>query len=90
MKKYTKEVSKSRKLFFTEMKKKKLEIYGKYSNTVLLRLKNAHELENTFEHLYKNKILVKKSNFNKQFYLRCTLGDVNSTKILIRKIKEVI
>jgi histidinol-phosphate aminotransferase len=90
MKKYTKEVSKSRKLFFIEMKKKKLEIYGKYSNTVLLKLKNVHELENTFEHLYKNKILVKKSNFNKQFYLRCTLGDVNSTKILIRKIKEVI
>jgi len=86
MKEYAKQVAKSRKLFESKMRELKYDVYGKYSNTVLLELKNEKNLIRVFNYLFKKKILTKKTIFRNKYYLRCTLGDISSTKKLIKGI----
>ncbi len=88
MNSYVRQVSKSRALFRSEMKNLKYSVYGKYSNTMLLNLKTKKNLDKIFKHLFEKKILTKKTIFEGNFYLRCTLGDIRSTKKLISEINK--
>ena len=86
MKNYVQQVAKSRSLFKMKMRIFKYSVYGKYSNTILLDLNSKKNLNIIFNHLFKKKILTKKTIFDGKYYLRCTLGDLNSTKKLIKEI----
>ena len=88
MKKYVKDVSISRKYFHKQMKKIKIPSYGSFSNTVLIKFESENAMKKIFKNLYKKKVIVKPSIFYNKFYLRCTLGSLKPTKILIRLIKK--
>lgn len=86
MRNYVQQVASSRTLFKLKMKQLHYAVYGKYSNTMLLDLKNKKNLDRIFKYLFNKKILTKKTIFEGKYYLRCTVGDLNSTKRLIKEI----
>tara|TARA_A100001234_G_scaffold219008_1_gene228979 strand:- start:1058 stop:2140 length:1083 start_codon:yes stop_codon:yes gene_type:complete len=87
---YTLQIKKSRKLIRNRMRKfDSVKLFGKYSNTVLLKLKSKQQMIHIFQALKKNNILVKKGDLNSNiFYLRITLGSVKITRKLINILEK--
>ena len=68
-----------------------IDIIGKYSNTVLIKFKNNLILNQVYNHLYKNKFLVRKVDIdNSKTFLRCTIGGKKITRLFIKKILQKI
>ncbi len=87
---YTLQIKKSRKLIRNRMRKfDSVKLFGKYSNTVLLKLKSKQQMIHIFQALKKNNILVKKGDLNSNiFYLRITLGSIIITRKLINILEK--
>ena len=89
MKKYVQQINKSKKYIYKFFKNSHIEIFGKYSNSVLIKFKNTREASFISQKLYKKKFAVKiiKIN-NKSNFIRCTLGSVFISKKFCKVIKE--
>ena len=87
---YTLQIKKSRKLIRNRMRKfDSVKLFGKYSNTVLLKLKSKQQMIHIFQALKENNILVKKGDLNSNiFYLRITLGSIIITRKLINILEK--
>jgi len=91
MKKNVKEINESRKFINKKLIKFGIDIIGKYSNTVLIKFKNNLILNQVYNHLYKNKFLVRKVDIdNSKTFLRCTIGGKKITRLFIKKILQKI
>ena len=89
MKRYVKEVNKSKHYLHKFFKNSKIKIFGKYSNSVLIKFKNNNETKFIFKKLYKKKFLVKILKINNKFnFMRCTLGSLFVTKKFSKVIEK--
>lgn len=89
MKDYVNEVNKSKKYIYKNLDKKKINIFGKLSNTFLIKFNNENDTKKIFDKLLKKKILVRIMNISgKKNYIRCTLGSLRTTKILTEVINR--
>ncbi len=87
MKDYVKEVDKGRKELEKYLKTKKIKMYGKYSNTVLFKLKTKKIVDNVISFLFKNKFIVRPMTIdNDNRYIRATLGSKKIMKKFISKL----
>jgi len=95
MKNYVKEVSKARLLFKNFLKKYNIEMIGKYSNTVLFKLRDNTQVKRMVSKLLKKKFIVRPMTIDDDdTFIRCTLGSVKIMKkfnkefsIIIKEIK---
>ena len=90
MKDYVLQVKSSIKFIHKNLKNNNLKIYGDKSNNVLIETKNKKISNQIFQNLLKNKIFVNKINLNKKTFLRCTIGSIKTSKLLIKVIKSSI
>ena len=91
MKKNVKEINESRKFIKKKLIKFGIDIIGKYSNTILIKFKNNLILNQVYDHLYKNKFLVRKVDIdNSKTFLRCTIGGKKITKLFLNRILQKI
>jgi len=89
MKKYIKEVNKSKIYLHKFLKSLNIEVFGKYSNGVLIKFKNEKQTRLIFKKLYENKFLVKIIKIkNKMNFMRCTLGSLFLTKNFCKIIES--
>ena len=81
MSQYVSQVSKSRNLFKNFLKSYGIEMIGKYSNTVLFKLKNKKEVNYLIKYLYKNKFIIRPMTIDgDDTYIRATIGGVKIMK----------
>ena len=91
MKDYVKEVHKGRKLLDKFLKSQNLEMIGKYSNTVLFKLKDKKKVDKVISYLFKNKFIVRPMVIdNDDRYIRATLGSSKIMKKFISKLKVAL
>ncbi len=91
MKNYVKEVHKGRKLLDKFLKSQNLEMIGKYSNTVLFKLKNKKKVDKVINYLFKNKFIVRPMVIDSDNrYIRATLGSSKIMKKFISKLKVAL
>ena len=91
MKDYVKEVHKGRKLLDNFLKSQNLEMIGKYSNTVLFKLKNKKKVDKVINYLFKNKFIVRPMVIDSDNrYIRATLGSSKIMKKFISKLKVAL
>ena len=91
MKNYVKEVHKGRKLLDKFLKSQNLEMIGKYSNTVLFKLKNKQKVDKVISYLFKNKFIVRPMVIdNDNRFIRATLGSSKIMKKFISKLKVAL
>ena len=91
MKNYVKEVHKGRKILTNFLKKRNIEVIGKYSNTVLFELESFTKVKRVVKYLLKNKFIVRPmfiDNNNK--YIRATLGGSKVMKKFISKLDKAL
>ena len=88
MNNYVKEVSKGRLLLKKFLATKKIEMIGKYSNTVLFKLNNKKKVDKVIKYLFKNKFIVRPMVIeNDDRYIRATIGGTKIMKKFINKLK---
>ena len=91
MKNYVKEVHKGRKILINFLKKRNIEVIGKYSNTVLFELESFIKVKKVTKYLLKKKFIVRTmliDNNNK--YIRATLGGSKIMKKFISKLDKAL
>ena len=88
MKNYVSEVNDSRKYLNKFFKNTRVEIYGKYSNCVLIKYINNKSTKNIYKTLLKNLFLINIIKIKKSYYLRCTLGGISTTKKFCKILKD--
>ena len=87
MKNYVIEVNRSRKILIKFFKKFNINVFGKYSNTVLIEFPNEHLAQKIVKKLYTKKYIVRFMKFNNNFYIRLTLsGQKNNQKLPKKKL----
>jgi len=90
MTKNVSEVNKSRIYIKNYLKKLNIEVFGNYSNNVLIKLKNNNDAKNLEKKLYKNKFIVQRIEFNgKSNFLRCTMGSLKISKEFCRCVENI-
>jgi len=90
MKKNVKEINKSKKYIKKELKKLNIDVYGKYSNTVLIKLRNSRLAKNMCKKLFNRKIIVRQMAVEKnENFIRCTLGSLKLTKLFLNQFKNI-
>ena len=89
MKKYVKEVNKSRIYLYKFFKNSTIKVFGEHSNNVLIEFKNEKQARFISKKLYKNKFLITIIKINNKLnFARCTLGSLFVTKKFCRTIKK--
>ena len=89
MKKYVKEVNKSRIYLYKFFKNSTIKVFGEHSNNVLIEFKNEKQARFISKKLYKNKFLITIIKINNNLnFARCTLGSLSVTKKFCRIIKK--
>ena len=69
-----------------ELKKINIEVFGKYSNTILIKLPNDRLAKSISKELYDKKIIVRQMSIGKNSsFIRCTLGSLKLTKIFFKQ-----
>lgn len=90
MKAYVKEISFSRELLKQKLNRLGVEVYGKYSNTVMLKFNFLTNARPIYEKLLKKKFLTKPvlvdGNSN---YLRVTIGSRKITNLFIKELINI-
>ena len=90
MTKNVSEVNKSRIYIKNYLKKLNIEVFGNYSNNVLIKLKNNNDAKNLEKKLYKKKFIVQRIEFNgKSNFLRCTMGSLKISKEFCRCVENI-
>ena len=91
MKDYVKEVHKGRNLLKEFLKLHKIEMIGKYSNTVLFKLSNKKKVDKVIKYLFKNKFIVRPMKIdNDDRYIRATLGSSKIMRQFIKKLQTAL
>jgi histidinol-phosphate aminotransferase len=86
MKNYVAEVAKSRILFKNSLKKHNIEVVGKYSNTVLFKLKDNNQVKKIIKYLYKKKFIIRPMTIDgDNSYIRATIGGVKIMKNFLKQ-----
>ena len=86
MKKNVREINKYKKYLKKELKKINIEVFGKYSNTILIKLPNDRLAKSISKELYDKKIIVRQMSIGKNSsFIRCTLGSLKLTKIFFKQ-----
>ena len=89
MRRYVNQVNRSKSYLYKFFKNSHVDVFGKYSNTVLIKFKDNKETSFIAKKLYKKKFAVKKIKINnKSNFIRCTFGSVFITKKFCKVIKE--
>lgn len=88
MKKYVEEVTKSKELLVKELKKLKIEVVSTPANFILVKVSNPKRFVKLLE---KNNIFVRDRSSYPQLdgYVRITVGDLETTKKFLEKIKKI-
>ena len=88
---YVKEVHKGRNLLKEFLKLHKIEMIGKYSNTVLFKLSNKKKVDKVIKYLFKNKFIVRPMKIdNDDRYIRATLGSSKIMRQFIKKLQTAL
>lgn len=90
MKENVKQINKSKKYLTRELKKINIGVFGKYSNTVLIKLSNSELAKKVSKELYNKKIIVRQMRVaNERGFIRCTLGSVKLTNFFVKQFKTI-
>ena len=91
MKSYVREVSKGRLMLEKFLKQKNIKMYGKYSNTVLFRLKSKNSVTKVVKYLYDRKFIVRPMKIdNNDSYIRVTIGGNAVMKKFIKSLGKAL
>jgi len=90
MKNYVIEVNRSRKILMKFFKKFNINVFGKYSNTVLIEFPNEHLAQKIVKKLYTKKYIVRFMKFNNNFYIRLTLSGQKIIKNCLKEISNIL
>ena len=86
MKKNVREINKSKKYIKKELKKLNIDVFGKYSNAILIKLPNDRLAKSISKELYDKKIIVRQMSIGKNSsFIRCTLGSLKLTKAFLKQ-----
>jgi len=91
MKKNVELINKSRKYFFDELRNMKIKSLGKYSNTVMVELKNEKLAAEIQKELFKKKFIIRQMKVDsKKNYIRITLGSPKIMKKFMSNFKKIL
>ena len=91
MKNYVKEVHKGRSLLKKFLDTKKIEMIGKYSNTVLFKLDSKNKVDKVIKYLFKHKFIIRPMKIDSDDkYIRATLGSSMIMNKFIKKLKVAL
>ena len=84
-------INKSKKFLFNELKKMNIRSLGKYSNTVMVELKNDKLAKEIQQKLFKKKFIIRQMQVDgKKNYIRITLGSPKIVKKFTLYLKKII
>ena len=88
MKNHVSEINKARVFFSNFLKKFKISVIGKYSNTVLFKLPSKKHVDYIIKKIYEKKYIIRPMTIdNDDKYIRCTLGQVKTMRHFTRNME---
>ena len=72
------------------VKENNLKIFGKYSNRVLIKVKNFDQAQLLHKKLYKKKFIVRPWKIDSSSYIACTLGSLKIMKKFSKEFKKIL
>lgn len=83
---YVKEVKNEREFLYKELNEMKIKAYKSYANFIFFK----SDINNLYEKLVKDGILIRKFSDELEGYYRVSIGDKNENRMFIKILKEII
>ena len=90
MRQYVNDVNISRNILIKFFQKYKINVYGKFSNTVLIEFSNLNTAKLMAKKLYQKKYIVRFMNFQNKGFIRLTLSGKKIIKNCLKEIKKIL